>query len=135
MLGIQPLRNIVTEQLVSAKVVATLLKIFHTWCDLYAKFINERFCNDERVSISATIHKIKFPTFKDVDKEKYEKSEEKVKKSHEHAHLQRIIELAGQRAYSLETLFTFELIDDNYLFDEQGLLKKKEMKLLWHIIL
>lgn len=60
--GKEPLRNIVTQELLTSEYTDALLNIFKNGCDLYKNFFRERFVEISK-SLSDPIAKVKLPTF------------------------------------------------------------------------
>ena len=65
--GSQPLRNIVTEQLVHSDIVPEILNIFEKGIERYEKFREERFVNRNK-HLSAVIPRANLPDFKTLPK-------------------------------------------------------------------
>lgn len=111
--------NICTKELYSLENVAAVVGLFNTGCTLYKTFSHERFFTKEnRKSLSETMKQVKLCL---VDKKsKFQIANKNESGSKLEKSAQRMIELARERKYNLEKLFSFELTHQNPLFSENG---------------
>lgn len=122
--GIQPLRNIVTEELVAPEAAAELLGVFDVGCKKFDLFCTERFILQSK-TICTPINKVNLPSFTPARKVVKNPVKETKLYGKEANH---IVELARERGYSLELLFQYELINKNILFDQNGSMKTDKNK-------
>lgn len=99
--GSQPLRNIITQQVVEPEVKDDLLKVFAIGVQFYENLRNERFISRSK-TISEVIHRNNLPSFNAHVKSNVI-SERTTKKKI--ASAQRLIDLARERKYILKNLF------------------------------
>ncbi|KAJ8671942.1 hypothetical protein QAD02_003201 [Eretmocerus hayati] len=123
--GNQPLRNIVTAELVHPDIVERLLSVFEIGCDMYNQFRSERII-DKDTALSATIHHSKLPSFKDTPT-KTDSIKQIVKKKNGISSA-RIFDIARERNYDIDSLLCFDLEPGNLLFEDSGLMKKQTSK-------
>lgn len=118
--GTQPLRNIHTQELVAQTTSDSLTNLFEKGVEGYRQFFQERFV-ERKKDISDPIKKNNIPKFIPLEKPKQKSSAKTNTKDLKYA--QRMIDLAKQRGFELETLFSYELMPQNQLFDESDNLK------------
>ncbi|OXU30012.1 hypothetical protein TSAR_009479 [Trichomalopsis sarcophagae] len=125
-IGSKPLKNIITQELATPECTKGLLNIFENGCKLYQEFFSERFVVKSK-NLCDTIYKVKLTTFKSSQQENtlLPKSLSIAKQNQMS---QRIIDIAKELGYSLESLFSFELTEKNPLFNEDGSMKKEKSK-------
>ena len=124
--GQQPLKNIVTQELVTNECSNILVNIFRNGCITYETFFKERFIEKSK-SLSVTIPRVKLPSFKTIMKPKTVPSNN-ISLMNKCKMAQRIIELAKERYFNFRRLFSFELCENNFLFNDDGTLKKEQSK-------
>ncbi|KAJ8672698.1 hypothetical protein QAD02_003958 [Eretmocerus hayati] len=123
--GNQPLRNIVTAELVHPDTAKELLSVFEIGCDMYNHFRSERII-DKNTALSATIHHSKLPCFKYTPTQADPiKQTNKRKTGISSA---RIFDIARERNYDINSLLSFDLEPGNLLFEDNGLMKKQTSK-------
>ena len=123
--GVQPLRNIATSALVDETISKSLLNILESGCDLYDNFRKERIIQ-KKVPLSAVIHHSKLLTFNSELKNSDKKNDTKEKNVE--MNFRRIIDVARVRDVDMKELFCYELVPQNSLFVQNGLLNKQENK-------
>ena len=120
-----PLKNIVTNELVHPETAEKILNIFDIALSVNKEFIDERYIKKEK-TINDTITQNNFPSFKTVPK--IQKSKDVIAKETHEKHIHRFIALASERKFPIEKLLTYDLISKNPLFDKDGLISKQNDK-------
>lgn len=97
----------------SRETTDAILNIFKTFCNVYGQFCKEIF-EDQSKPISDTISKARLPPSKILASvPKQAKATAKQNKD-----CQRVIDLARERGYSIQSLLSYELTRGNYLFEK-----------------
>lgn len=102
------------------------LNVFDDGNDLFKTFWNERF-KEKSKPISAVIHKAMLPSFDSQPQFNPllpETSKSQSMKSKLRG--EKIIDLARERGYPLEKLLSYDIVDNHFLFDGDGLLTKTD---------
>lgn len=124
--GPQPLRNVITQKVVDTESAEALLTVFEKGCEIYGKFCSDRFQKKD-VTLTATISKVNLPSFSSTPKEVTNKIA-KAHRSKEELNAQELIKLAMERDYDIATLLSYELTENNILFESPGIIRKETSK-------
>ena len=119
----EALHNILTQEIMSKEICEDLLEFEISCNSRNEMFRTETFITKKR-SIFGTIHRNNCKTFKSMKVEK-RNSQSKVKGNNKQlAETQKIFDIARVQQYDITYLLCFDLIDNIYLFDDEGLMKK-----------
>lgn len=98
-----------------------LLQVFTIGNEAYETFRKDRFI-DKKANISDTIHRTNLPPINSILTEKQTVKTKTPKKKQ--AMAQRTIQLARERGYPINELLKYEIVDNFFLFDENGFFTK-----------
>ena len=118
-LTVGKLHNILTQQIMTDGIRQSLLNMKSTGTELYTQFRKDRYIQ-KIVKISATIHRYRLKTFKDINGEEKTAAAKKKDVKKELSEAQKLIDLARVRDYDIKKLLEYDLVSTNYLFDEKG---------------
>ena len=121
----QQLLNPVTGEAVHPEIATKILNVYETAIDSYNKLVRRKFINKIE-PLTKTISENKFPSFKSIPRILQPKT--KKDKERDIKFIQRYIALAEERKYPKDKLLTYDLVESNPLFDEDGYIKKEKNK-------
>ena len=125
------LHNIISQEVMPSEVRESLLSVESKGSQLYNSFRKERFTKRTK-KLSDTIHRNNIKTFQTIKSVKPSVTAIKKKKINEAAAGHRVLEIAQARGFSTKELFSYDLIQTSYLYDDGGLMKKPVKSALCH---
>ena len=119
----EALHNTLTQEIMSKEIRRDILEFEISCNSRNEMFRTETFITKKR-SIFGNIHRSSCKTFKSMKVEK-RTSQSKVKGSNKQlAETQKIFDIARVQQYDIKYVLSFDLIENIYLFDDEGLMKK-----------